>query len=309
MATIMASCIPLFSQLSAETQLLERDLILCETKNMRLVAPCSGLSHDSVRIENKKSLSRFIDWSAGDHEQSYELIQKVASIWQKRDIDDYLVIGRNSLIGDFSWDIIPFPKDQQAFWKQLNVMKRVFFGEMKIEPERQEKTAGIFYEEEQALNAPFHSTPGNSFQGTDVFCHSSIIDKQKIIDKPDETIRILYDYKPITYYHFLAVPKQHAEKFSEVSIDSYLKAASYAKELIRQFGSENSNVYLYHKTGKRAGQTVPHWHQHIVIANTNQEETYGKIKVFYNMIWGASPLKQEELSRRVDLLRKEVDSL
>lgn len=304
MTAFLSSCLAFLPGYCSSTE-ISKDIILHQNEAMQLIVPSHSLSHDSVRIESKRA-NRFADWNRQDHQASYELLQKVAHIWSQRGIEDYLVIGRETSEGQFGWDMVPFSKEETAFWKQLTVMKRVFFGEMERDKQMQAEVAQEFEEASNLLDSPFEFVKESHQPGTDPFCNPLVIEKQKVIDLPEESVRVLYDYRPFTYYHFLAVPKEHEEKFSQVPLESYIEASLHAQELIKKYGKEGATSYLFHKTGKRAGQSVPHWHEHVILPNSAGEETYGRFKVFYNIIFGVSPLKSEELKQRVTALREEL---
>jgi diadenosine tetraphosphate (Ap4A) HIT family hydrolase len=145
--------------------------------------------------------------------------------------------------------------------------------------------------------------------GTDPFCNPEIIQKQLVFEGSE--VNVLYNYAPIGLgqekLHFLIVPKIHRVGFSELSQTEYLEAMELSQKLINFYQKRNHPiVYVFHKTGVEAGQTVPHWHQHIVFAETGAQEFFSKMAVLKNMMIGASPLSSEELKGRVQLLRTDL---
>ena len=64
-------------------------------------------------------------------------------------------------------------------------------------------------------------------------------------------------------------------------------------------------AYQYHKTGKLAGQTVAHWHEHLVFVLPSYD-LWGKLTVFFRMIVPPTPLSKEELETRVKRLQNEL---
>lgn len=275
------------------------------TGHMRILIPEQALSRDAVKVESNEDGRRFEDWTNEQHAEAYLLMQKVAAVWQEHGISDYLIIGDEDSSGQFAWEIVPFPPDEYAFWKQINVMRRIFFGGVNLSKKEQATSASRF--RHFASKVPVMTYPEEEdCQGCDPFCNPQIIEAQAVINDPDKSVRVLYDYKPLAYYHFLIVPKAHEEKFSDVSIQSYIEASEYAQELIRRYGKGKA-VYLFHKTGQRAGQTVPHWHWHVVIANSREEELYGQFNAFFKMLWGGSALDADTLKERVCVLKSELN--
>ena len=52
------------------------------------------------------------------------------------------------------------------------------------------------------------------------------------------------------------------------------------------------DIYLFHKTGIDAGQTVPHWHMHLIVTANKTQGFFGKLTVLKNMLFGSSPMKR-----------------
>jgi len=77
--------------------------------------------------------------------------------------------------------------------------------------------------------------------------------------------------------------------------------------LIR-FYKENGchTAYLFDKAGAEAGQSVPHWHEHLIFTATKTQELFGKLIILKNMLIGSSPLPEKELQSRVQLLKIEL---
>nr|QIQ10885.1 hypothetical protein OJOKFFHK_00028 [uncultured bacterium] len=93
-------------------------------------------------------------------------------------------------------------------------------------------------------------------------------------------VNILYNYAPIAIdenkLHFMLVPKAHREMFSELSVDEYLEASALEQKLGAYYKRQGYQAaYLFNKTGAEAGQTVPHWHEHVIFTATKVQDLYG----------------------------------
>lgn len=300
----MLGAVCAFSQLAAQPV----DTILFKGQHVELLLPEHGLASGSVKIESRYPGRHFADWTRTEDTEVYGLIQKVARLWKRQGIDNYLVIGKENIAGagSFDWEVVPYQTAGWRFWKQLQVIWLVFIGSRSVSSEERQQLM-----EEYATAQPFLAGPlmaadeAEVSMAGDAFCRTAVIEKQQVIDQPAMSVRVLYDYKPLAKNHFLIVTKQHAEKFSEVSLKAYLEASAYARQLLKKYGREGNVAYLYHKTGKEAGQTVPHWHMHVVIADSNSS-LYNFAMVVYNTLKGFLPIQSDELRQRVDTIRQEL---
>jgi diadenosine tetraphosphate (Ap4A) HIT family hydrolase len=151
-----------------------------------------------------------------------------------------------------------------------------------------------------------------TIQGNDAFCDQKVIDKQLVFEGKE--INILYNYAPIVLgegkLHFLIVPKQHRSKFTDLTETEYLDVMQLSQKLVGFYkGKGYHTAYLFDKTGIEAGQTVPHWHEHVVFTATKTQEFFGKLTVLKNMLFGSSPLPSKELQIRVLLLKEDLNEV
>ncbi|PWU15022.1 MAG: hypothetical protein C5B45_03355 [Chlamydiae bacterium] len=114
----------------------------------------------------------------------------------------------------------------------------------------------------------------------DAFCTQKIIEKQRVFE--GRLINILYDYAPIgpEKVHLLLVPKEHREKFSDLTKEEFLEIDDLSQKLIHFYKDKNpdrrdSAVHVFDKTGALAGQTVPHWHQTPCIYHNQDSRALG----------------------------------
>ena len=100
-----------------------------------------------------------------------------------------------------------------------------------------------------------------------VFCEivKGNIPSKKIYED-DNTIAIL-DLSQATYGHTLIIPKKHSSNVLEIDDESYVNAMKVAKkvaEAIKKSFDDVLGFNLLNNCGEDAGQTVNHFHIHII---------------------------------------------
>lgn len=82
----------------------------------------------------------------------------------------------------------------------------------------------------------------------------------------DEHFRIILDLGPAARGHALVLPKEHAENLFELSEaaagEAFILAKKTAAKIKEKLGCDGLN--LVQNNGETAGQTVPHFHIHII---------------------------------------------
>lgn len=277
--------------------------------------PEYSLAPHSLQITTRQR-SAFPNWTAQNHADSYSALQKIVSIWKNsKTANQYLMYGtQQKNIDDFRWEIVPFEKANTAIeriWRQFLVLWRTTFGGLSLTDSQKSQERDRLKE---ALHQEIRSMDtAKTARGTDPFCQVEIIHKQRVLE--GHKINVLYNYAPIGFggerLHFLIVPKEHKQAFSDLSEEEYVEAQELAQKLIRHFEETRNieEIYLFHKTGADAGQTVPHWHMHLILTANKTQGILGKITVLKNMLFGSSPLSQEELASRVSSFQKELKSV
>jgi len=99
-----------------------------------------------------------------------------------------------------------------------------------------------------------------------IFC--KIIDKQipsKLIYEDDDFMAIL-DVAPATKGHVLILPKEHATTLLDLSDDKASKILVLAKKIIAAMKEVHgfNNYNIIQNNGRIAGQTVDHYHLHLI---------------------------------------------
>lgn len=82
----------------------------------------------------------------------------------------------------------------------------------------------------------------------------------------DEDFRAIFDASPASPGHTLIIPKQHAADLFELPADKAVKAMALAQKLAfamkEELGCDGLN--LIQNNGAAAGQTVMHFHLHVI---------------------------------------------
>ena len=90
----------------------------------------------------------------------------------------------------------------------------------------------------------------------------------------DEDFRVILDASPATRGHALILPKAHCADIYEIEDETIAKAAKLAKKVICHekdvLGCAGYNVVQ--NNGSAAGQTVFHFHMHLIPRYANQEK-------------------------------------
>lgn len=290
--------------------------VLFENKDKSLLigVPSRQLLDQSLYLvaPNKQ----FNGWSAQNHAESYLFMQRIAQAWKSSNLtDQYLVYGKiDSNL--FNWEMVPYQKCRtfigRAF-QQLQVLWRTVFGGIVVSEDssnNQFKRYKVLLMESSEIAEP----SGTSSKGSDSFCKDDTIKRQWVIT--GEKVNVLFNYAPIGFggerLHFLVVPKQHRETFTNVTKEEYCESLQLTTKLVDHIKEKRKtvkNVYLLNKTGVDAGQTVKHWHLHVIFSTSTAQDFWGKITVIKNILLGSSPMKIDELAKKVDELREELKHL
>ena len=113
----------------------------------------------------------------------------------------------------------------------------------------------------------------------------------------DEDFRVFLDLNPATRGHALIVPKEHFADLFELDDELAKKAVILAKKLAghmkQALGCAGFN--LVQNNGKAAGQTVFHFHLHLIPRYEKDEA---------GITWAPGTVSPQELKELVDLLAK-----
>ncbi|GAB4188169.1 MAG: hypothetical protein Tsb0015_07850 [Simkaniaceae bacterium] len=291
----------------------QKNWIVEHYKTVQVQIPSCPLADSSLQITAQ---TPFQDWTAEEHEASYYMLQKTIEIWQEQKFaKQYVVYGKERSKEAFQWEIIPFQTTSNCFswfWQQFKVLYRISFGSRELSDK--EKQAQLNnYIHRFILHPNRRKKESKEEAGTDSFCKQNVIEKQWILE--GRKINVLYNYAPIGFggerLHFLFVPKFHREKFHEVTLEEYAEITEAAKQILNHFSQNRAlkGSHLFHKTGKDAGQTVKHWHLHMILTSNDAQDFFGKLTVLKNMLIGSSKMTDEALQKKVEDLRGELKDL
>lgn len=284
------------------------EVIVYQGKNVKVIVPKCPLAEGSVQIIPNETNINFSDWSKEILEEAHDLTLRVTAIWEKKGITNYLIFGKEDPKSLYIREIVPFKDEGNRLFKQFKVIWNITFGGNCTPIEPQEKIGNDLSSLLETEPSLVVSESAETI-GDDPFCKSEVIDKQLIIS--GNYVNVLYNYAPIGLgekkLHFLIVPKKHKIKFSDLSKEEYLEASLLSQKLIKHF--KNKSAYIFNKTGEEAGQTVPHWHEHLVFTSSDTEDFIGKLTVLKNLLFRSSPLSDEQLKSSVEELKEELSNL
>lgn len=111
----------------------------------------------------------------------------------------------------------------------------------------------------------------------------------------DEMFKVILDLGPATKGHALILPKDHADNLYELSDETAAKVLVLAKKMAtlmkEKLGCDGFN--LVQNNGEAAGQTVHHFHMHLIPRYVNDGQTIN---------WTPGSPSQEEL----EAIRKQI---
>lgn len=82
----------------------------------------------------------------------------------------------------------------------------------------------------------------------------------------DEDFRVIMDLAPATKGHALILPKEHADNLYELPEESAAKVLVIAKKMVEKITDKMQcdGFNLVQNNGEVAGQTVSHFHMHLI---------------------------------------------
>lgn len=293
-----------------------------ENNNLEVVISEFPLGEGALRLERKDKSPFFTSWTREDHRETFHASQVIVKLWHEhREASNYMVYGREDSSSQedelffkvvkqsFAWEIVPFPNTDRPFWNQSKVWWNLTFGGAELSADDKAKLLEEALESRYAFLLPNKEHKiSQSMIGTDAFCKKDVIDKQFIYE--GDKVYLLYNYDPLGWedkHHFLIVTKEHREKYSDLDEQEYVEAAELSQKIIKYYRHKGYPIAsLCHRTGKAAGQSVPHWHLHLVLASNRTQEFIQQIQVIARSLFGHHPLSNEELENTVLSYRKEL---
>lgn len=110
-----------------------------------------------------------------------------------------------------------------------------------------------------------------------IFCNINSGKIPSITLYENEEFRVILDRFPATKGHILIVPQKHVENIYEIDPESagrlFALTTRFASIIKRTFGNEGLNIIQ--NNGKAAGQTVFHYHLHMIPRYANDQIQLG----------------------------------
>lgn len=282
--------------------------VVYEKEGISVSVPECQLLNGSLAVSTQPP-EPLIKWSEQQQTRSYHFLEHITQLWKNNSIQDFLIYGHQWEEKPFHWEIVPFLSDDNAFLTQLSLIWRIVNGGTCLSHEEQLHQAADYRSFAKHFGTsykPPETTPNLSrvFE-KDPFSNPKVIEKQQIYE--GKSVRLLYNYAPIEELSFLLVTKEPKTNFTELTLDEYLEAQSIATKLIAYYQSKGfPSAYLFHKKGEKAGQTVNHWHEHLIFMNTADLSYWEAAKLYKELILGASVLSDDDLAAKVSALKKDL---
>ena len=111
----------------------------------------------------------------------------------------------------------------------------------------------------------------------------------------DEKFRVILDLAPVTKGHALILPREHAPNLFELSDETAAEAIVLAKKIAGKIKGKLKcdGLNLLQNNGETAGQTVNHFHIHVIPRYEGDGQELG---------WTPNEVTQEEL----EAVKKEI---
>ncbi|TCT12938.1 histidine triad (HIT) family protein [Natranaerovirga pectinivora] len=111
--------------------------------------------------------------------------------------------------------------------------------------------------------------------------------------------KVIMDRFPASRGHILIIPKEHIENIFELDSETgsrlFALATHLAKVLKQKLNCEGLNVLQ--NNGVAAGQTVPHFHLHLIPRYTDDKVSFG---------WETLQVTEDELSEMAKEINKSI---
>ncbi|MFP6578395.1 MAG: HIT family protein [Myxococcota bacterium] len=120
----------------------------------------------------------------------------------------------------------------------------------------------------------------------------------------DDDCLAFMDIQPLARGHVLVIPKRHAENLFDLETDEAAAVARTAKQLAHALRTvlEPEGLRLFQLNGAAAGQTVFHYHMHLLPRNADEPD------VNPAALHGRKPADRAELEELAGRIRTALDS-
>lgn len=280
--------------------------IASQGDNVRIVAPKRAYGNHSLKI--KPNTARI--WHPSISSEVQGKLQEISAVWENQGISDYLIYAYKAANKEeFSgYHVIPYPKDRWWFFQQIEVLWHVTFGPSKVSEKEQTQIAKSFAKDKARFEKEVIEEDAENVQETvslkDPFCNHDQITKQMIFE--GQTINVLLNFAPLVdgknEFHIMLVPKDHHSSWESLPTEVFEEAEQVTHALVNNF--QDAEFYAFVKKGKRAGQTQPHCHKHIVVVGSGSSAICGKLSVLFKMLTFSFKLSDADLKKSVKRVTK-----
>jgi len=120
----------------------------------------------------------------------------------------------------------------------------------------------------------------------------------------DDDCLAFMDIQPLARGHVLVIPKRHAENLFDLEADEAAAVARTAKQLAHALRTvlEPEGLRLFQLNGAAAGQTIFHYHMHLLPRNADEPD------VNPAALHGRKPADRAELEELAGRIRTALDS-
>ena len=137
-----------------------------------------------------------------------------------------------------------------------------------------------------------------------IFCAivAGLVPAARVFD--DDDCLAFMDIQPLARGHVLVIPKRHAENLFDLEADEVAAVARTAKQLAHALRTvlEPEGLRLFQLNGAAAGQTVFHYHMHLLPRNADEPD------VNPAALHGRKPADRAELEELAGRIRTALDS-
>jgi histidine triad (HIT) family protein len=137
-----------------------------------------------------------------------------------------------------------------------------------------------------------------------IFCAivAGLVPAARVFD--DDDCLAFMDIQPLARGHVLVIPKRHAENLFDLEADEAAAVARTAKQLAHALRTvlEPEGLRLFQLNGAAAGQTVFHYHMHLLPRNADEPD------VNPAALHGRKPADRAELEELAGRIRTALDS-
>jgi|GEM_PF-2444459 len=225
----------------------------------------------------------------------HAVMVRQAALWHADGISSYLLYAKQTSKGINAWELIPFSSSIFPFFQQMRIFYHVCWGTSPLSLEEQEAIADHYSLE------PTSPAPAGVPLDTPLSREKRREAQEVLVGTEAD---VWYNCKPIgpSQAHFLVISKEKVQGADQLTPQTYVEVAALTHIVAQKMFQEGfSELYILEKKGVEAGQSVPHFHRHLIFLRPD-EVASAQWSFFFQMLgsplWG-SPLFDEQLHKNV----------